>query len=73
MRDDHVQKLICGRLQSNHKVNYEGKDHDREECYRHIDKRESSRFNKWVVHGRFGMFHHNGPLREERRDFGHRR
>lgn len=58
-------------MQSNHEVDDEGKDHDREERYWHIHDCESGRFDEWMVHGGFGMFHHNGSLREESRDFGH--
>jgi len=67
---DHLQKLVRGRLQSNHEVEDDGEDHYCDKCYRYVDEGESSCFDKWMIHGSFGMFHNDGTLTEERWDFG---
>jgi hypothetical protein len=65
-----LQKLVCGRLQSNHEVEDDGEKHDREEYYWYVDEGKSSGFDEWMVHGSLGMFHYDGTLIEERWDFG---
>jgi hypothetical protein len=67
---NHLQKLARGRLESNHEVEDEGENHDRDKCYWYVDEGESSGFDEWMIHGSLGMFHYDGTLIEERWDFG---
>jgi hypothetical protein len=67
---NHLQKLVRGRLQSNHEVENEGESHDRDKRYWYVDEGESSGFDERMIHGSLGMFHYDGALIEERRDFG---
>jgi hypothetical protein len=67
---NHLQKLVRGRLQSNHEVENEGESHDRDKRYWYVDEGESSGFDERMIHGSLGMFHHDGTLIEQRRDFG---
>ena len=65
-----LQKLFRGSLQSNHEVEDDGENHDRDKRYWDVDEGESSGFDEWMIHGSLGMFHYDGTLIEERWDFG---
>lgn len=67
---NHLQKLACGILQSNHEVEDDGEQYDRDKCYWYVDEGESSGFDEWVIHGSLGMFYYDGTLIEQRRNFG---